>query len=100
VSATSSADSKSISELHDQLNQLEGISEHLPALCHRLQQLSHLHVQGATFAGRLGSAESSLQNMQTTLLSLQESVDKLEKTMTEQVKVMDTNLKKLEEKDQ
>uniref|UniRef100_A0A7S1GHI5 Uncharacterized protein n=1 Tax=Cyclophora tenuis TaxID=216820 RepID=A0A7S1GHI5_CYCTE len=96
TTTTSSADSKIISELYTQLQQLEGVSGHLPALTHRLQQLAHLHVQGANFAGRLGSAESSLATIQGTLGSVEASLSKLEDTMAESVKVMDANLKKLE----
>mmetsp|Transcript_28197 Transcript_28197/g.46706 ORF Transcript_28197/g.46706 Transcript_28197/m.46706 type:complete len:312 (-) Transcript_28197:126-1061(-) len=97
-SSTSSADNKTIAELHAQLIQLEGISEHLPALTHRLQQLAHLHVNGANVSSRLTESEASLTTVQGSLNNLGSSMEKVEQGMIESIKTMDSNLKKLEDK--
>lgn len=97
-SSTSSADNKTIAELHAQLIQLEGISEHLPALTHRLQQLAHLHVNGSNVSSRLAEAEASVTNIQGSLGNLESSMEKVEQGMLESIKTMDANLKALEEK--
>lgn len=98
TSSGSSADNKAISELHTQLIQLEGISDHLPALTHRLQQLAHLHVNGANFSSRLTEAETGLAGVQTLLESLKSSVEKVEQGMVENVKAMEDNVKSLSSK--
>jgi small-conductance mechanosensitive channel len=98
TSSSSSADNKTISELHAQLIQLEGLSEHLPALTHRLQQLAHLHVGAANFSSRLTQSEESLAKIQGSLANLELSLTKVEQSMVENVLTMDANLKKLEER--
>ena len=98
TTSSSSADNKAISELHAQLIQLEGVSEHLPALTQRLQQLAHLHVSAASFSSRLTQSEDCLANLQGTLASLTTSVAKIEQGMVDNILTMDANLKKLEER--
>lgn len=98
TSSSSSADNKAISELHAQLIQLEGVSEHLPALTKRLQQLAHLHVSAANFSSRLTQSEECLVNLQGSLASLTTSVTKIEQGVVENMLTMDANLKKLEER--
>jgi small-conductance mechanosensitive channel len=98
TSSSSLADNKAISELHAQLIQLEGVSEHLPALTQRLQQLAHLHVSAANFSSRLTQSEECLVNLQGSLTSLTTSVTKIEQGVVENMLTMDANLKKLEER--
>ena len=94
--SSSSADNKTIAELHTQLIQLEGVSEQLPALTARLQQLAHLHVNAANFSSRLSEAEKSLVSVQSSLESLEITVGKMEQGLVENLKTMDANLKALE----
>jgi methyl-accepting chemotaxis protein len=91
-------DNKTIAELHAQLTQLEGISDHLPAITNRLQQLAHLHVASANFTNRLARSEEVLENVQGLVANLTEAMSKLEHTMTDNLLVMDENLRKLEER--
>jgi len=96
--SSSSNDNKAITELHSQLIQLEGISSHLPALTDRLQQLAHLHVNGVNFCSRLTEAETSLSTIQGTLASVEKAVEKIEQGTIQDIKTMDSNLQKLEER--
>jgi len=77
---------------------LEGISSHLPALTDRLQQLAHLHVNGVNFCSRLTEAETSLSTIQGTLASVEKAVGKIEQGTIQDIKTMDSNLQKLEER--
>jgi uncharacterized coiled-coil protein SlyX len=98
TSSTSTVDNKTIAELHAQLIQLEGISDHLPAITNRLQQLAHLHVASASFTNRLARSEEVLENIQGMVANLSGSLSKLEQGMADNLLVMDDNLRKLEER--
>jgi len=98
ANSSSSTDNKTISELHSQLIQLEGVSAHLPALTNRLQQLAHLHVKGVNFGSRVTEAETSLSNIQGSLNNLEISIKRVEQGIVESVKTMDSNIRQLEER--
>jgi hypothetical protein len=83
--AAAAAETKTITALHDEMMHLQGISQHLPALVHRLQQLAHVHVQSAHFSSRLTRAEQELQTMTTSVSNLQECLNKVEQNMLENI---------------
>jgi len=91
-------DAKTISDLWDQMTQLEGLSGHLPALVARLQQLASLHAQSSSFAVRLTQSEKEVTQLQTLLKELDASVSKVETGMVENVKVIEKNMQELDER--
>lgn len=96
--AVSANDSKKISELYEQLKQLEGVGMHLPALSLRLQQLASLHSQNATFANRLSGIEQGLPKIQASVQELQQSLTQVEEGMLNNIKMLQENIKVLETK--
>lgn len=92
-SGSSTADSRMIADLHQELNQLEGLSSHLPALTQRLEQLAHIHVQSSTTVARLSGAEQDVHGIQVTLQSMEKALSALETNMVENTKKMEANLK-------
>lgn len=96
--SSSAADNKTITALHDQMMQLQGVSQHLPALVQRLQQLAHIHVQSAHFSSRLSIAERGLQEMSSSVNNLQACLKKVETSMLENITTMQENMKILEER--
>jgi predicted transcriptional regulator len=96
--AVSANDAKTISELHTQLKQLEGIGHFLPSLSGRLQQLATLHSQSATFANRLSGVEQELPKLQATLQQLQKSLASAEEGMLANLKTVENNMTLLESK--
>jgi hypothetical protein len=98
TSASSAADNKTISALHEEMMQLQGVSQHLPAVVQRLQQLAHVHVQSAHFPSRLSTAEQELQNMSTSVSNLQECLTRVETSMLESMATMQANIKLLDDK--
>jgi predicted flap endonuclease-1-like 5' DNA nuclease len=96
--AVSANDAKTISELHTQLKQLEGIGHFLPSLSGRLQQLATLHSQSATFANRLSGVEQELPKLQATLQQLQKSLASVEEGMLANLKTVENNMTLLESK--
>lgn len=91
-------DSKMIQQLHQQMVELEGLSGYLPSLVERLQQLSGLHVQASSFSSRLGQVEKSANQIGSTLSVLEESLDKVQTNMVENVQSMERNMKALDER--
>jgi hypothetical protein len=91
-------DSKTIQQLHAQMTELEGLSQHLPALGHRLQQLALLHVQSASFATRLSHGETQAASVEASLAQLEQAVGMLQSQLVENVKIVETNMKKLDER--
>ena len=91
-------DAKTISTLHDQMTQLEGLSGHLPALVARLQQLASLHAQSSSFSVRLAQNEKQVVQLQTLLKQLEGSVTKVEAGMVENVIIIDKNMQQLDER--
>mmetsp|Transcript_37451 Transcript_37451/g.90857 ORF Transcript_37451/g.90857 Transcript_37451/m.90857 type:complete len:353 (+) Transcript_37451:98-1156(+) len=91
-------DSKMIQQLHQQMVELEGLSGYLPSLVERLQQLSGLHVQASFFSSRLGEVEKSAHQIGSTLTVLEESLDKVQTNMVDNVQSMETNMKSLDER--
>ena len=87
-----------IQQLHQQMVELEGLSGYLPSLVERLQQLSGLHVQASSFSSRLGEVEKSAHQIGSTLSVLEETLDKVQTNMVENVQTMESNMKALDER--
>jgi Dynamitin len=99
VSSTSSAeDSKTIAALYDQLHQLQGMSQHLPALSARLQALAHQHVDAATRAARFQAVEQVTANLQQQVQSMETALTALDASMQQNAAAMLENMKVLEER--
>lgn len=99
-STASSEDSKTIAALYDQLQQLQGLSQHLPILTARLEALAHQHVDVATRAARFHSVEqiaSSLQNhvqsMETAMTAVDASMQQNASAMLENIAALEARMK-------
>lgn len=91
-------DSKMIQQLHQQMVELEGLSGYLPSLVERLQQLAGLHVQASSFSSRLSEVEKSAHQIGSTLSVLEETLDKVQTNMVENVQTMEANMKALDDR--
>lgn len=91
-------DSKMIQQLHTQLVELEGLSDYLPSLVERLQQLANLHVQAGTFAARLEALETSANQLANSVAQVEGTMDQLETNLTVNLTTMEGNLKVLDER--
>jgi Dynamitin len=91
-------DSKMIQQLHQQMVDLEGLSGYLPNLVDRLQQLSTLHRQSATFGSRLEELERGATQVEATVGQLEVGMTKLQETMVQNITTMEANLQKLDAK--
>jgi hypothetical protein len=91
-------DSKMIQQLYQQMVDLEGLSGYLPSLVDRLQQLSSLHRQSATFGTRLDELERGATHLEATVGQLETGMTKLQETMVQNITTMEANLQKLDDK--
>lgn len=91
-------DAKVISSLHEQMTDIEGVSSQLPAIVQRLQQLSQLHGQAADFSTRLAAVESMARDSERLVASLEETLDHVEKGSVSNLKIIEKNMKTLDEK--
>jgi len=91
-------DAQTISALYDQMTQLEGLSDHLPALVARLQQLASLHAQSSGFAVRLSQSEKEVVQLQAVLKQMEGAVAKAEEGMTANVATIEKNMQQLDER--
>mmetsp|Transcript_59652 Transcript_59652/g.69714 ORF Transcript_59652/g.69714 Transcript_59652/m.69714 type:complete len:399 (-) Transcript_59652:241-1437(-) len=91
-------DAKVISSLHEQMTDIEGVSSQLPAIVQRLQQLSQLHGQAADFSTRLAAVESMARDSERLVASLEETLDHVEKGSLSNLKIIEKNMKTLDEK--
>jgi hypothetical protein len=91
-------DSKMIQQLYQQMVDLEGLSSYLPSLVDRLQQLSSLHRQSATFGTRLDELEREATQLEATVGQLETGMTKLQETMVQNITTMEANLQKLDDK--
>ena len=98
VSSASAEDSKSIAALYDQLQLLQGISQHLPALSYRLQSLAHQHVDAATRATRFQAVEQVTNNLSTQVTSMEVALHTLEATLQQNATSMQQNIQALEDR--
>jgi chromosome segregation ATPase len=91
-------DAKTISSLYDQMVQLEGLSDHLPALVARLQQLASLHAQSSSFSMRVTQSEKEITQLQNVLKQVEDTVTKVETNVVENVKIVEKNMQQLDER--
>lgn len=91
-------DSKTIQELHQQMTELEGLSQHLPALTARLQQMATLHVQSASFATRLLQTEEQAAQAASGLAQMEKTLEKVQSHMVENVETVEKNMKQLDDR--
>lgn len=91
-------DSKMIQQLYQQMVDLEGLSGYLPSLVDRLNQLSGLHQQSATFGTRLEELERGATQVEASVGQLETGITKLQETMVQNISTMEANLQKLDEK--
>jgi hypothetical protein len=90
-------DAQTITALHNQLVELEGISTHLPALTVRLTELSNLHSNAAEFGARLDAAEGAVTRSEVVLRNVEEALRKMEVGWKENMEAVERNVKKLDE---
>lgn len=90
-------DARTISALHDQMTELEGISAHLPALAVRLLELSNLHASAAEFASRLEAAEGAVNRSEVVLTSVEGVLKKMEGGWKENMESVERNVERLDE---
>ena len=98
LSTLSADDARTISDLHTQLQDLEGVSAHLPAITSRLQDLSALHLQASTFATRLTSVENATREAERLLRGVEEAVSKVEDGWKANASAVESNVAALDER--
>mmetsp|Transcript_6598 Transcript_6598/g.15816 ORF Transcript_6598/g.15816 Transcript_6598/m.15816 type:complete len:425 (+) Transcript_6598:17-1291(+) len=98
LSTLSADDARIISDLHTQLQDLEGVSAHLPAITSRLQDLSALHLQASTFATRLTSVENATREAERLLRGVEEAVSKVEDGWKANASAVESNVAALDER--
>ena len=90
-------DAQTITSLHNQLLELEGISAYLPALTSRLTELSDLHSNAAEFGSRMDAAEETLTRSEGLLASVEEALGKMEGGWKENMEAVERSVNKLDE---
>ena len=90
-------DAQTITSLHNQLLELEGISAYLPALTSRLTELSDLHSNAAEFGSRMDAAEETLTRSEGLLASVEEAFGKMEGGWKENMEAVERSVNKLDE---
>lgn len=90
-------DAQTITSLHNQLVELEGISAYLPALTSRLTELSNLHSNAAEFGSRMDAAEETLTRSEALLASVEEALGKMEGGWKENMEAVERSVKRLDE---
>jgi hypothetical protein len=92
----SSVDNKTLTELYDSLQQVQGFIPHLPALVQRLHALSAQHNEASTWGARLAATEAVAAALQQQLGSAELAIAQLEQSMQENLQQMQANIKALE----
>lgn len=90
--------SKSIADLHDQMTQLQGLTNFLPVLAQRLQALAVQHSQATTWTQRLASTEQQASQLETATKKMDDSLKKLEESLQASAEQMIENMKALDAK--
>ena len=94
----SAEDTKMIAYLHDQMTQLSEVSLQLPVMAQRLNLLSSLHIQAASFANRLTAAEQTSTQVQKLLKNVEASLDRVESGTKSNLELINSNMKLLDER--
>ena len=90
-------DARTLTALHTQLVELEGISTHLPALTVRLTELASLHSSAAEFGERLNVCEEAVNRSEKLLESVETSLNKMEEGWKGNMEVVENNVNRLDE---
>ncbi|KAL7467222.1 hypothetical protein ACHAXS_007477 [Conticribra weissflogii] len=90
-------DAKTITALHNQLVELEGMSSYLPAITFRLTELSNLHSNAADFGVRLDAAEAAVSRSEALLKNVEVALNKMDAGWKDNMKTVEKNVKKLDE---
>ena len=98
TSLSRAEDTKSITEIYDEMSQLQGMTAHLPALVERLRILSQLHQDSTSWSQRLVVTEEAAGQLQNQMASIESSLTTLETTLRENAEQLTENIKILEEK--
>ena len=96
--SASAEDSKSIAALYDQLQSLQGVAQHLPALSARLQSLAHQHVDAATRSTRFQAIEQVTTNLSHQVTALEVTLQTLEASVKLNATSMQQNMQVLEDR--
>jgi Dynamitin len=92
-------DSKTITDLHDELVQLQGMTTHLPLLAQRLQSLAHLHASSATYASRLNAIEDlAVHKLPPQVSQLEQALNKMELNLQTSAQQMMENVQALQQR--
>lgn len=89
---------ETITHLYNQYIQLQGLSDQLPVLVTRLQNLAHLHTHAATVQQRLAATERTLNLLREQVQGNEEACQELQKTLLDNANRMVENMKVLDER--
>ena len=89
-------DANVISALHTQLQELEGLSQHLPSLTNRLLELQTLHLNASNFSSRLDSAEESVSRCEGMLSNVESSLSNMENGWKSNMELIEKNVDRLD----
>lgn len=92
----SSDDSKVIAALYDDLQRLQGLSQHLPALTVRLQALAHQHADSATRIARFKAMEQMTADLSTQVQSIEIALTSLDTSIKQNATLIHDNIQSLE----
>lgn len=94
--ANKGADVDRMQSLHEELQQLQGMSQHLPAVVQRLQVLAAVHTDATTWASRLSQTEQTVKQLSTHVQNLEGATDQLDKALSENAQQLTANVKALD----
>ena len=89
-------DANVISALHTQLQELEGLSQHLPSLTNRLVELQTLHLNASNFSSRLNSAEDAVSRCEGMLNNVEGSLSNMENGWKSNMELIEKNVDRLD----
>jgi len=89
-------DANVISALHTQLQELEGLSQHLPSLTNRLVELQTLHLNASNFSSRLDSAEEAVSRCEGMLSNVEGSLSNMENGWKSNMELIEKNVDSLD----
>ena len=89
-------DANVISALHTQLQELEGLSQHLPSLTNRLVELQSLHLNASNFSSRLDSAEEAISRCEGMLSNVESSLSNMESGWKSNMELIEKNVDRLD----
>jgi Tfp pilus assembly protein PilO len=99
LSLTSKAeDTKTITELHDQMTRLQGLSAYLPSLVQRLAALAVQHRNAATVQAQWQSTQATVQSLQSQVAAMETALTHMERHLQETATSVASSLASLEER--